>query len=68
MRRLFKYLAWSIAILIALPILLTGAVLLGANTDPGRRLIEALVSRVTDGAVRLEGLRGRFPKRCGSVG
>jgi len=62
MRRLFKYLAWSIAILIALPILLTGAVLLGANTDPGRRLIEALVSRVTDGAVRLEGLRGRFPE------
>jgi hypothetical protein len=51
MRRLFKYLAWTIGILIAIPMLLAGVVLLGANTNPGRRLIETLVQRVTDGTV-----------------
>ncbi len=61
MRRLFKYLAWIIGLLIAIPIVLIGAVLLGANTNPGRRLIETLIPRVTDGAVQLEGLRGHFP-------
>jgi translocation and assembly module TamB len=62
MRRLLKYLAWGVGILIAIPILLTVAVLLGANTDQGRRLVETLVPRVTDGTVQLEGLRGRFPE------
>jgi translocation and assembly module TamB len=62
MRRLLKFLAWSIAVLVAIPILLTGAVLLGANTNPGRRLIETLVPLVSDGTVKLVGLRGRFPE------
>lgn len=62
MRRPLKYLGWGVGILIAIPILLIAVVWLGANTDPGRRLIEALVPGVTGGTVQLEGLRGRFPE------
>jgi len=61
MRRAGKLLLWGLALLIAIPILLVGTVLLGANTDPGRRLIERVTDSVTSGMVRIEGLAGRFP-------
>jgi translocation and assembly module TamB len=49
------------AVLLGLPALL-GAVLVAAlNTDPGRRLAERAVARVSDGRVVLTGLAGRFP-------
>ncbi|HEX3992593.1 MAG TPA: translocation/assembly module TamB domain-containing protein [Acetobacteraceae bacterium] len=63
MRRLLKYLAWIIGVLVAIPIVLIGSVLIGANTDPGRRMIETLIPRVSGGMVQLEGLRGHFPDR-----
>jgi translocation and assembly module TamB len=50
-----------LAVLLAIPVLIMGAVLLAANTDPGRRSIEALTSGLTSGMVRIEGLTGRFP-------
>jgi translocation and assembly module TamB len=61
MRRLLKFLAWTIGSLIALMFVLTGVILLVANVNPGRRLIETLAPRLTGGMVRLDGLRGRFP-------
>ncbi len=61
MRRLLKYLAWIIGVLVAIPIVLIGSVLIGANTNPGRRMIETLIPRFSGGMVQLEGLRGHFP-------
>lgn len=61
MRRMGKFLVWSLAALGAIPVLLAGVVLIAANTGPGRRLIEAMAPRVTDGAVRIAGIAGRFP-------
>src|SRR5664280_2827624 len=37
------------------------AVLLGLNSDPGRRLAERLVARTTGGQVSVAGLAGAFP-------
>ena len=69
MRRVLKILAWCLAVLLAIPLLLPAAVLLGANTAPGRRLIETLAPRLSGGMVRIEGLSGRFPDalRAGTV-
>ncbi len=41
--------------------LLVVAVLVLANVDPGRRLIERLTPQLTGDAVRLSGISGRFP-------
>ena len=60
-RTLAKLLGWGLAVLVAVPVVVAGTVLIGANTDPGRRLIETQVPRLTGGAVRIEGLTGRFP-------
>jgi len=57
---------WLLRILLLLPVLLlllVGGVLLAANTDPGRRVLEGAVARLTGGQVRLEGLAGAFPHR-----
>jgi translocation and assembly module TamB len=51
------------ALLVGLPIALCATVLLLANTDAGRRLIERSTARLTDGKVLLAGLSGRFPGR-----
>ena len=61
MRRFFKVTLWTLAALLALPILLV-AVLLGAlNTDLGRTVgLRQLVS-LTGDSIRLQGLSGRFP-------
>ena len=49
--------------LVALPIVLCAALLLLANTDRGRRLIERSTERLSGGTVLLQGLAGRFPDR-----
>jgi translocation and assembly module TamB len=61
MRRAAKILAWVAGVMLAIPVLLVVVVLVGANTDPGRRLIERLTPQLTGDAVRLAGIAGRFP-------
>jgi translocation and assembly module TamB len=51
------------AALVALPVVLCAALLLLANSDTGRRLIERTTERLTGGGVVLQGLAGRFPDR-----
>ena len=61
MRRIFIWIAGSVAVLITVPILAVAIALIAANTDPGRRLIERSVAQLTGGTVLIEGLSGRFP-------
>jgi translocation and assembly module TamB len=61
MRRAAKWIGWMLAGLIALPVLLIAAVLIGANTDTGRHAIERLTPKLTGDTVRLTGIGGRFP-------
>ncbi|WP_428491906.1 translocation/assembly module TamB domain-containing protein [Rhodopila sp.] len=60
-RRVLKWLAGIALVLLALPVVLVVLVLLIANVDPGRRLIENQTASLTGGMVRLQGLAGRFP-------
>jgi len=61
MRRSLRALAWTLGILLGVPVLLVAVVLFIANIQPGRDLIERMVPKVTGGDVRLQGLGGRFP-------
>jgi translocation and assembly module TamB len=61
MRRVGKILAWAVGSLVVVPVLLVLAVMVVANVDPGRRLIERLTPQLTGDVVRLSGLSGRFP-------
>ncbi len=61
MRRSGKALAWTLGILLGVPVLLAAIVLVGANIQPGRDLIERMVPHITGGDVTLQGLAGRFP-------
>ena len=61
MRRPAKITLWSIATLVLLPLLLVTVIVIGGNTDVGRREIEKLVPQLTGGLVQLGGLAGRFP-------
>jgi translocation and assembly module TamB len=61
MRRAAKWIGWTLAALVGLPILLIVVVLVGANSDPGRHAIERLTPRLTGDTVRLAGISGRFP-------
>jgi translocation and assembly module TamB len=61
MRRVAKWLAWILAVLIGLPVLLVVIVLVGANLGPGRALLVRLVPSLTGGQVAIAGLGGRFP-------
>jgi translocation and assembly module TamB len=61
LRRLLKWIAGIVLVLLAIPVLAVGVLLIAANTDPGRRLIERTTENLTDGMVRIEGLTGRFP-------
>jgi translocation and assembly module TamB len=61
MRRSVKVSLWTLGILAVLPILLAAVVLIAANTQPGRDLIQRLVPQVTGGMVKLEGLGGSIP-------
>jgi translocation and assembly module TamB len=61
MRRALKWIGWTLVVLIAVPLVLVAGVLIGANTDPGRHLIERETASLTGGMVRISGLSGRFP-------
>jgi translocation and assembly module TamB len=63
MARRYRILIAAGALLVGLPVVLCTAVLVLANTDYGRRLIESNTARLTDGGVVLQGLAGRFPDR-----
>ncbi len=64
-RRARRIVAWIAGLLVGLPLallaLVLAVVLIGANTGPGRRLIEQQAASLTGGLVRLQGLGGRFP-------
>ena len=57
--------AWALGLLVGLPVLLAAlalaVVLVGANTEAGRRLIERQAASLSGGLVGLQGLGGRFP-------
>ena len=63
MRRMLKWVGWSVAILVATLAALVLAVLVGSNTAPGQALIAHLAPRLTGGLVTIDGLSGRFPDR-----
>lgn len=60
-RRLLKWCGILVAILLAIPVMAVGLILLIANIDPGRRLIEREAASLTGGMVKIHGLAGRFP-------
>jgi len=61
MARRYRLLIALAATLLALPMVLCAALLLLANSDRGRRLIEHSTERLSHGQVSLQGLAGRFP-------
>jgi translocation and assembly module TamB len=63
MMRAHRMLLLVAAVLLALPVVLCSALLVLANTDVGRRLIERSTERLSGGIVLLQGLSGRFPDR-----
>ena len=60
-RRLVKIALVALGLLLGLPLLGLVVLLIGANTDPGRRLIERAVANLSHGVVTLDGMSGRFP-------
>ncbi len=60
-RRGAQWIGWTLAVLIGVPLCAILAVLIGANTGPGRRAIAAWVPGLSGGMARIEGLGGRFP-------
>ena len=61
MRRWQKITAWSVGGLLALILLLIGALLVVGNTDSGRDFIVRMTSRLTNGNVQIAGIHGTFP-------
>ncbi|HEX4023556.1 MAG TPA: translocation/assembly module TamB domain-containing protein [Steroidobacteraceae bacterium] len=61
MRRTWHIAGWVLGAMIAVIVVLAGALMLIANTDAGRGLIERGVARASHGQVLLQGLSGRFP-------
>jgi translocation and assembly module TamB len=61
MRRWQKILFWSVGALLALMLLVIGAVLVIGNTASGRDLIVRMTSRLTTGHVQIAGIHGSFP-------
>jgi translocation and assembly module TamB len=61
MRRHLKIAGWAVAGLLMLVLLSVGALIFIGNTEAGRRAIESLTYRLTDGQVKLSGLSGSFP-------
>jgi translocation and assembly module TamB len=61
MRRFLKGLTWTLGVLLGVLVILVAVALVGANTQPGRDLIERMVPKLTGGDVSLQGLAGRFP-------
>jgi translocation and assembly module TamB len=63
MRRLIKIAQWVVGLIVGLPLLGLAVLLIGANTDGGRFLIERTVADLTQGMVTIDRLSGRFPDR-----
>ena len=63
MARIGRILAWTVAAVVGVPLLLVALILVGGNTGPGRHLIERLTPTLTGGEIRIAGLAGRFPDR-----
>jgi len=61
MRRWQKITAWSVGALLALILLVIGAVLIIGNTASGRDFIVRMTSRLTQGHVQIAGIHGSFP-------
>ena len=61
MAKWLRILAWVAGALIVLSIVLVGFVLVAANTDWGRRLVETGLGQALGGQVVVSGLSGRFP-------
>ena len=61
MKRTLRWIGLTLAAVLGVAVVLVVVVMVGANTGPGRRLIESVVARATGGNVRLTGLAGRFP-------
>jgi translocation and assembly module TamB len=61
MRRGLKITAWTAGGLLALILLLIGALLIVGNTDSGRDFIVRMTSRLTKGNVQIAGIHGSFP-------
>ena len=51
MRRAAKWLAWILAVLISIPVLLLALVIVAGNIGPGRNLLVSLVPAITGGQV-----------------
>ncbi|TLU72031.1 translocation/assembly module TamB domain-containing protein [Lichenicoccus roseus] len=64
-RRARRILLWTVGLLVGAPlalvVLVLAVLLIGANTGPGRRLIERQAASLSGGLVTLDGLAGRFP-------
>ena len=60
-RRLVKWIAAIVLVLLAIPVLAVVLVAVAANIDAGRRLIEQQTASLSGGTVRIQGLSGRFP-------
>ncbi len=61
MRTLLRIVAWTVGVLVLVPVFAVLAAVLLLNVDPGRRLAERLAGQLTGGQVRIGGLAGRFP-------
>ena len=61
MRRALKISAWTLGSLLALLLVLVGALLIIGNTESGRAFIVRTTNRLTDGHVQLAGIKGSFP-------
>lgn len=61
MRRTFKIVAAALGGLLLLIVAVGGALVITANTGPGRAMIERMTSRLTGGNVELTGLGGSLP-------
>ncbi len=63
--RLRRLLLWALGLVVGVPIGVVAiallVVLIGANTGPGRRLIEREAASLTGGIVAIQGLHGSFP-------
>ena len=64
--KVLRVLVCGAGLLAALFVLAVAAVLVGVNTDPGRRLAERIADRATGGAGDARGAGRQFPGRaCG---
>ena len=61
MRRPLKILAWTLATLVAIPLVLIALLFAALNTAPGQREATTLLNRTLAGTATLAGLSGTFP-------